>query len=229
MSDRRISIVQPNVPPILVGRRRTAVALAMGALGAVLLPGFPKEVRLVAAFDITAAVYLAMVCAMTLIATPEQAASLSQREERSGYRVLLAAIVLSFASVAALAAMLDASADASHWMHVAHMTGSLLALFLSWMVLHVIFGLHYMNLYYGNDQRNVDDLAVPMLEFPNKPMPDFADFMYFSFTIAMCYQTSDVSINGANARLLTLLHAILSFFHVAIIIGFVVNILSNLT
>jgi uncharacterized membrane protein len=52
--------------------------------------------------------------------------------------------------------------------------------------------------------------------------------MYYSFTIAMCFQTSDVSISGTAIRRLTLMHAIYSFLFVATIIGFVVNVLSNL-
>jgi len=44
----------------------------------------------------------------------------------------------------------------------------------------------------------------------------------------MCYQTSDVSITSAAIRRLTLMHAIYSFFFVATIIGFVVNILAGL-
>ena len=52
--------------------------------------------------------------------------------------------------------------------------------------------------------------------------------MYYSFTIAMCFATSDVAITTTAMRRVTLLHAIFSFFFVAAIIGFVVNILSSL-
>ena len=51
--------------------------------------------------------------------------------------------------------------------------------------------------------------------------------MYYSFTIGMCYGTTDVPILGAPIRRLTLLHAIYSFFYVAAIIGIVVSVLSN--
>jgi uncharacterized membrane protein len=44
----------------------------------------------------------------------------------------------------------------------------------------------------------------------------------------MCFQTSDVSISDSAIRRLTLLHAIYSFFYVVAIIGFTVNVLSNL-
>lgn len=68
----------------------------------------------------------------------------------------------------------------------------------------------------------------PGLEFPGQRSPDLWDFTYYSFTIAMCFQTSDVSVRDSAIRRLTLMHAIYSFFYVAAIIGFTVNVLSNL-
>jgi uncharacterized membrane protein len=48
------------------------------------------------------------------------------------------------------------------------------------------------------------------LLYPENPTKegDFWDFTYYSFTIAMCYQTSDVTITSERIRRVTLLHAI---------------------
>jgi uncharacterized membrane protein len=109
------------------------------------------------------------------------------------------------------------------------MTPSLLAVILSWALSHIFFGLHYMRLYY--DDHIVDGKTVyeQGLECPERTAPDFWDFMYYSFTIAMRYQTSDVSITSVRIRRVTLLHAIFSFLFVSAIIGFVVNVISNIT
>ena len=58
-------------------------------------------------------------------------------------------------------------------------------------------------------------------------MVDYWDFMYYSFTIAMCYQTSDVSVTSPVMRRLTLVHSIVSFFFVLVGLGLMVNIISN--
>ena len=85
-----------------------------------------------------------------------------------------------------------------------------------------------MRLYY--DDHVVDGKVTYALglEFPKRPMADFRDFMYYSFTIAMCYQTSDVTVSSARMRRVTLVQAIFSFFFVSAIIGLVVNVISNL-
>jgi uncharacterized membrane protein len=51
--------------------------------------------------------------------------------------------------------------------------------------------------------------------------------MYYSFPIAMSYQTSDVSITSPAIRRVTLFHSIFSFMFVTAIVGLVVNIISN--
>ena len=62
---------------------------------------------------------------------------------------------------------------------------------------------------------------------PQRETADFHDFMYYAFTIALCYSTSDISVTSARIRRVTLLHAIFSFLFVTAIIGFVVNITPN--
>jgi uncharacterized membrane protein len=90
------------------------------------------------------------------------------------------------------------------------------------------FAIQYMRIYYRDlDARN-STRADPGLDFPGQTEPDLWDFTYYSFTIAMCFQTSDVSISSTAIRRLTLMHAVYSFFFVAAIVGFVVNVLSNL-
>ena len=109
------------------------------------------------------------------------------------------------------------------WVVNLHMAASLLAVILSWFLAHIYFGLHYMRLYY-------DDTVVEgklTYQFPQRWAADFWDFMYYSFTIAMCYQTSDVTVTSMRIRRVTLLHAIFSFLFVTAIIGFVVNVISN--
>ena len=125
--------------------------------------------------------------------------------------------------------MLNHPSGRPRWEVNLHMSASLLAVTLSWFLAHIYFGLHYARLYY--DDAVIDGkLTYQMgLEFPQRETADFWDFMHYSFTIAMCYQTSDVTVTSVRIRLVTLVHAIFSFLFVTAIIGFVVNVISNVT
>ena len=66
------------------------------------------------------------------------------------------------------------------------------------------------------------------LAFPgDSDLMNYGDFVYYSFTIAMCYQTSDVTVTSPAMRRLTIVHAIVSFIFVLVILGLLVNILAN--
>jgi uncharacterized membrane protein len=92
---------------------------------------------------------------------------------------------------------------------------------LSWLLTHTGFALRYAHLYYraGRDDEGG-------LTFPGEPPadPDDMDFVYYSFTIGMCFQTSDVSATDRVIRRTTLLHALISFLYNTGILAFSINV-----
>ena len=180
--------------------------------------------RTIISFDAASVVYVWLFYTLMSRTTAEQAAVLPSRDELRGAVTIVAVVLLSLVSVIAVAALLNNLAHAPHWLNVIHLTTSLLAIALAWLLANIFFGLHYMALYYS--QATPGDASG--LEFANRPNAGYWEFMYFSFTIAMCFATSDVVVTTTAMRRVTLLHAIFSFFFVAAIIGFVVNILSSL-
>jgi uncharacterized membrane protein len=89
----------------------------------------------------------------------------------------------------------------------------------SWLLVGVLFCFHYAHLYYraGNGE--------PPLRFPQEQLePDYWDFMYFSFTIAVAAQTSDVAVASTAMRKLVLGQSVLAFFFNLLILGMSINI-----
>jgi uncharacterized membrane protein len=89
----------------------------------------------------------------------------------------------------------------------------------SWLLVGVLYCFHYAHLYYraGNDR--------PPLRFPDEDLkPNYWDFLYFSFTIAVAVQTSDVAIASRTMRKLVLGHSVLAFFFNLLILGLSINI-----
>jgi uncharacterized membrane protein len=225
--------VTPNagrhLPWLILGWRRIVMAVGAGVVASLLTRGLPDELHLLLTFDVTTVVYIALFCVLMCRALPEDAAEISRRHEPSGLLMLLGVIVVSVISLVAVAAMLNYSSHRPRWVINLHMASSLLAVILSWVLSHIFFALHYLRLYYDDHAIDGKTVYEKGLEYPQRETPDFWDFMYYSFTIAMCYQTSDVSITSVRVRRVTLLHAIFSFLFVSAIIGFVVNVISNIT
>jgi uncharacterized membrane protein len=98
---------------------------------------------------------------------------------------------------------------------------------LSWMILHTIFTVRYAHLYYSN-HKSEEGRFSGGLDFPSEDEPDFIDFAYFSFTLGMTFQVSDVAISSRKIRRIVLLHSLLSFGFNATIVAMSVNIIAGL-
>lgn len=98
---------------------------------------------------------------------------------------------------------------------------------MAWMVLHLSFTFRYAHLYYGDENEKYAKHAGG-LDFPNDSNPDYFDFAYYSFTIGMTFQVSDVVIKSKGLRRLTLTHSLLAFFFNTILIAITINEIINL-
>jgi len=92
----------------------------------------------------------------------------------------------------------------------------------SWIAVGIAFATHYAHLYYGADP------ARRPLHFPEPDaVPDYADFLYFAFTISVAAQTSDVSVVTRDMRKVVVAHSVLGFLFNAAIIGFSINVFAG--
>lgn len=95
----------------------------------------------------------------------------------------------------------------------------LLTLALTWLFGNSLYGLHYAHLFYRKKQAGG-------LTFPGTAHPDYWDFLYFSFTLGMTFQTSDVSIEDAAMRRVVLAQSLVAFIFNIGILAFTISTLS---
>jgi len=101
---------------------------------------------------------------------------------------------------------------------------SVAGVFLAWLVLHVMYSLHYAKLYYGEIDQADANVCRKGLVFPGgKDVVDYWDFVYYSFTIAMCFQTSDVTVSSPYMRRVTIFHATVSYLFALAILGLLLD------
>ena len=100
----------------------------------------------------------------------------------------------------------------------------------SWAFIHSMFALHYVHDYY----LNVDVSPAPLgptserLIFPGEHSPTYGDFLYFSFTIGMTFQVSDVQIADSAIRRVALAHGAFAFFYTTGILALTINLVAGL-
>ena len=91
------------------------------------------------------------------------------------------------------------------------------AIVLSWFLAHTAYTMRYAHLFYRKGLNTG-------MQFPGNELPSDIDFAYFSFTLGMCFQVSDVVVTTTRCRRAVLLHAMLSFVYNTAILALALNL-----
>jgi uncharacterized membrane protein len=205
-------------------RPRLVAAVVFGLLAALIPYGGLYLTHFLIGWNVGVWTYLLLIFWLMARAAPSQVRAIAAREDET------AEVVLAFMCVAALislvAIVLELAAVKSMFVgsQLAHYSltgGTLLG---SWLLVNVMFTLHYAHMYF-----TADEACLPML-FPDRVevKPDYWDFLYFSFTIAVAAQTSDISVMTSEMRKVVVAQSVLSFLFNAAIIGLSINVAAGL-
>ena len=94
-------------------------------------------------------------------------------------------------------------------------------LLLTWLFANVVYALHYAHEYYRAGGVPGEDAGG--LDFPGSGHPDYLDFAYFSLTLGMTFQTSDIQITSRPIRRIVTAHAFAAFIFNIGVIAFTIN------
>lgn len=178
---------------------------------------------LAAGFDASAALYLVSLIPLLHDADAETLRRHARENDANRLLVLVLALVIVLVVLAALAGELP-EATRGNLGAAARLLG---AIAFAWLFSMALYALHYTHLYYGEDpEKKGADRGG--LDFPGKSDPLFSDFLYFSATLAMTFQTSDVAITSRRMRSIVLMQSLGAFVFNLGIIALVINALGGL-
>lgn len=203
---------------------RGGLCMGLGVLSALLAPVVGlRELRSVVGWDVTALTFLVITWGLILRCDAHQTELRAAAEDPGRTLVwLLVSGASAFSLFASLVVMKEARSQAPALRDLAVGLG-LLAVALSWLVTHTGYALRYAHLFYRDDGEGVGGL-----DFPGKAAPSYFDFAYFSFTLGMCFQVSDVMVSSAQIRHTTLSHALLSFVYNTTILAVAINLVTGM-
>ena len=156
---------------------------------------------------------------------PSEVARDACLQDSSRTAIFFFVLVAAVASILAVGAELGTAKGLDHAHLSEHVVFCLLTIAGSWALVHTIFTLRYAHVYYGLGD---DKKLTGGLNFPDEDRPDYLDFAYYSFTIGMTSQTSDVAVSSQRIRRLTLAHGLVSFVFNLAILSLSLNIISSL-
>jgi uncharacterized membrane protein len=143
--------------------------------------------------------------------------------------VLVIAVAAAVASMAAIFAELSGVKASGAGLAWPHLLLALATIIGSWLLLPFEFALTYASRYFiagptgsGLDFPGIDESAG------GAALPNYADFVYFSLTIAATAQTSDIAVTTRAMRKLVVAHAVLSFGFNTAVLALAINIAASL-
>ena len=95
---------------------------------------------------------------------------------------------------------------------------------MAWLFSNTIYALHYAHLFYTGDDAGKDKGGI---DFPNCKEPTYWDFVYFSFTLGMTFQTSDVEVSATGIRKTVIGHCLAAFVFNIGVLAFTINVLGG--
>ena len=98
-------------------------------------------------------------------------------------------------------------------------------LVLAWLFSNIVYALHYAHLFYSDCDGDGKDAGG--LDIPNRNEPDYWDFVYFSFTLGMTFQTSDIDITSRTMRMVSLGQCLAAFVFNLGVLAFTINTLGG--
>jgi uncharacterized membrane protein len=204
----------------LIQRRpRLILAFALGLVAGLVPLRGPDDmlhVHFLIGWNVAVWTYLVLIGLLILRSGHTRTRAISEGEDPNAITVLVLGSLMAVASLAAIGMELARAASPAHYVNAA------VTLLGSWLMLNTLFSFHYAHLYFRAPA------ADRPLRFPEDPQPDpdFWDFLYFSFTIAVATQTSDISIVSSAMRKTVLAHSVLAFLFNVAILGATINVVS---
>jgi uncharacterized membrane protein len=207
-------------------RPRAVIAFAVGiAVGLVLPPALGVALRSILGWDAAVVVFLALMLAMVMRATPAAMRDRAEREDVGRWFFLSLMAGAAFFSMFAILGMMRQAKGASGGVTLVLALLAAGTILLSWLGAHTVFAIQYAHDYFSDAaKRRKPGLAFPL----GHSNPDYWDFLYFSFVVGMTCQVSDVQVLTQPWRRLVLAHGIVSFLFNTVVLALCINLMAGL-
>lgn len=213
--------------PRLVGS--FALGLAAGVVLAVVPSWLDTPTRVILAWDIGCIAFVwATLAHIGQRDAPFIREAAARQDEGQGM-ILGLVLVLSAASLAAVAVELSLAKDAHGLDKALRVALAFGSVSVSWFVTQLIFALHYAHEYYApDDDGDPATLQQGGLRFPDDEAPDYWDFIHFAVVIGAAAQTADVEFTSKRMRRIGTVHGLVAFTFNTVILALTINILAGL-
>jgi uncharacterized membrane protein len=213
-----------TIHKIVRTRPRLIISIIAGiGIGLVIPSQWNPVGRVLIGWNVTVWSYLSLMGWLMMRASHAKVRMIAEQEDKSAVVILAIMSAAAIVSLAAIVLELSTVKELTPSGRMVHYVFTGVTVFGSWCLVAILFTFHYARLFYRSPSERRS------LRFPdNEENLDYWDFLYFSFTIAVAAQTSDVTVMTRSMRKTVLAQSILSFLFNVAILGLTINIAASL-
>lgn len=210
---------------VIKAKPRILYSVLIGIGTFLALHGHHDSTRFLMAWSAASATYLVLAFLMMRFYNGRKITNISKYQDDGELLIYIISILTSVVSLIAIFIHVGEVSEIPIKDRVlgALMTG--ITFFISWMVLHTAYALHYAHAYYANFNEAAE---FPPLIFYGNKYPSYSEFFHFSLVIGMTAQTADIIIVNSKIRNLVTAHSLLSFAFNATLLGLTMSLVGNL-
>ena len=180
----------------------------------------PRAQALMSGFDLAAAVFL-LACIPLFRRQADDMRQAARDNDANRVILLVLTVILSMVILVTVAGELIGP----HHPSPSEKLLIVATLALAWAFANMVYALHYAHLFYTSDDGGKD---LAGLVFPgDRREPDYSDFVYFSFTLGVALQTSDVAITSPSIRRIVIGQSIAAFVYNLVVLALAVSVLAS--
>lgn len=202
---------------------RLSAAATLGVAAGILVPADSIISKILIGWNAGVWTYLLLMLWLIARAKAPDVKRIAEVEDENAGLVLLLVCIAALASLGTITFELAGSRDLETARKLLRYGFTALTVIGSWLLIGVIFSVHYARLYYTWSGKE------PALRFAEGlTTPNYWDFLYFSFTIGVAVQTADVGVATRDLRKIVLAQSLIGFVFNTAILGFSINIAAGL-
>lgn len=211
------------MPHLLRTHPRLTAAALLGVAVGILIPADSPISKILIGWNAGVWSYLGLMIWLTVRSKANDVKRIAEIEDENAGLVLFIVCIAAIASLATITFELAGSKELETGRKLLHYGFTGLTVIGSWLLIGVIFSVHYARLFYTWNGKE------PALRFAEGQLnPNYWDFLYFSFTIGVAVQTADVGVATRGLRKVVLAQSLIGFLFNTAILGFSINIAAGL-
>jgi len=211
--------------PRLIGSLLTGGVVGLGVAKA--QPAWPPATTLIVAWDVACLIFMVSMLPVIWRRSPTEIRAHAAEQDEGRGAILGLVVVAAAASVWAIGVQLNLAKPEHGLLRTGHVALAFATVGLSWLMVQVIFALHYAHEYYDENQGCVGH-DMKGLYFPGEELPDYWDFIHFSIVVGVAAQTADIAFTSKTLRRIGTVHSLVAFAFNTVIVALTINLLAGL-